>query len=413
MAEPGPVALGEAEVAVSSEPSPTEFRSQVQHFFDVVLPPVLAAADDERLARAKAYRAALFDAGLTGLGYDVDIGGQGLSPEHQRVWAETSSGRVPAEDSMFGLGVGMALPTIIEHGTAEMIQRFAVPTLRGDEVWCQLYSEPGSGSDLASLSTRAVLDGDEWVISGQKVWTSGAQHADLAILLARTDLDAPKHRGITMLVLPMKQPGVTVRPLRQITGDAEFNEVFLDEARAPGAWVVGSVNDGWRTAVALLAHERVQTGVASMANPGRERIVARIPIPYIQLEDLAREQGRLDDPTVRQKLAQLYIGEQIVGVLRKMGTHPSIGKLWRTKQGWAAAQLASELAFPGAPAWSADDDNSAYFAFHILNCRGMSMGGGTDEIQKNTLGERVLGLPREPTVDRDVPFRDLKVGTQR
>ncbi len=398
---------------MSEAPTPEAFRAQIQEFFKGTLPPLLDAAGDDRLGRAKAYRAALFDAGLAGLSYNPALGGQGYGDELTTVWAEESRGRVPPEEGLFGLGVGMALPTITEHGTDEMRERFTRSTLRGDEVWCQLYSEPGSGSDLASLSTRAILDGDEWVISGQKVWTSGAQHSDLAILLVRTDLDAPKHRGITMLVLPMKQPGVTVRPLRQITGDAEFNEVFLDEARAPAGWVVGDVNGGWRTAVALLAHERVQTGVASMSNPGRDRIVSRIPIPYVQLEDLARDRGRLDDPVVRQKLAELYSGEQIVGYLRKIGTHPSIGKLWRTRQGWSAAQLASELAFPGSPAWDPDDDESAYFAFHILNCRGMSMGGGTDEIQKNTLGERVLGLPREPAVDNNVPFRDLKVGTQR
>ncbi len=398
---------------MSEPPAPDEFRAQIETFFDETLPPILAAAGPSKLATAKAYRAALFDAGLAGLSYDPAFGGRGYPEELTTVWAEASRGRIPPEEGLFGLGIGMALPTIAEHGTDAMRERFTRPTLRGDEVWCQLYSEPGSGSDLASLSTRAVLDGDEWVVSGQKVWTSGAQHADLAILLARTDPDAPKHRGITMLVLPMNQTGVTVRPLRQMTGDAEFNEVFLDEARAPADWVVGDVNGGWRTAVALLAHERVQTGVASMANPGRDRIVSRVPIPYIQLEDLARSRGRLNDPLVRQQLAALYSGEKIVSFLRRSGTHPSIGKLWRTRQGWAAAQLASELAFPASPAWAAADDDSAYFAFHILNCRGMSLGGGTDEIQKNTLGERALGLPREPAVDADVPFRDLRVGTQR
>jgi len=297
-------------------------------------------------------------------------------------------------------------------------QRFLRPGLRGEEIWCQLYSEPGAGSDLASLATKAVRDGDEWVVSGQKVWTSGAHHADVAILLVRTDPDAPKHRGISMLIMPMKQPGVTVRPLRQMTGNAEFNEVFFDEARVPIDWVVGDVNDGWRMATALLAHERVQTGVASMGNAGKERLWSRVPIPVTQLIDLARERGRLDDPVVRQALTQLWINERIVAMLRARSASPgttlspSIGKLWRTIQGRAASELAATLAFPASPAWEEGDDDATFFAFQFLNSRGMSMGGGTDEIQRNTIGERVLGLAREPSVDRDVPFSELRTGTR-
>ena len=307
----------------------------------------------------------------------------------------------------------MAMPTIRDHGADELRARFLRPGLRGDEIWCQMYSEPGSGSDLAALTTRADLDGDEWIVSGQKVWTSGAQHSQFAILLARTDWDAPKHRGITMFVLPMEQPGVTVRPLVQMTGVSEFNEVFLDEARIPRGWVVGEVNGGWATAVALLGHERQQTGTGSMGGASTSRSKAgRSPIPVDQLIALAARAGRTSDPIVRQDLARLHSGERIVAWLGARGPHPSIGKLWRTRQGRAAADLAAVLAFPASPAWepdlgdarNADDD---YFAYHVLNCRGMSLGGGTDEIQRNTLGERALGLPREPGPDRDTPFREL------
>jgi alkylation response protein AidB-like acyl-CoA dehydrogenase len=312
----------------------------------------------------------------------------------------------------------MAMPTIRDYGSDELKARFLKPGLRGDEIWCQMYSEPGSGSDLASLATRAVLDGDEWVVSGQKVWTSGAHHSQFAILLARTDLDAPKHRGITMFVLPVEQDGVTVRPLVQMTGASEFNEVFLDEARIPRSWVVGELNGGWATAVALLAHERVQTGTASMSGASTQRSKAgRSPIPVAQLTELARRADRLGDPLVRQELARLHSGERIVAWLgARSGVHPSIGKLWRTAQGRAAADLAARLAFPASPAWETDVDHPErgdrnadddYFAYHILNCRGMSLGGGTDEIQRNTLGERALGLPREPGPDRNTPFRDL------
>lgn len=396
-----------------SAPPLNQFRSEVTTFFDEVLPGVLDGVTG-RLNRAKAWRAALFDHGLAGLNYPTEFGGRNLDAEYVRAYQDISRGRVPREDAAFGIGVGMAMPTVRDYGDDALKERFIRPGLRGDEIWCQMYSEPGSGSDLASLSTRAVLDGDEWIVSGQKVWTSGAQHSQFAILLARTDVDAPKHRGITMFVLPVEQEGVTVRPLIQMTGEAEFNEVFIDEARIPRDWVVGELNGGWATAVALLAHERVATGTASMSGSATQRSKAgRSPIPVAQLIELAERAERLGDPLVRQELARLHTGEKVVSWLgSRKGMHPSIGKLWRTKQGRAAADLAARLAFPGSPAWHPDmaDDRNVdddYFAYHILNCRGMSLGGGTDEIQRNTLGERALGLPREPGPDRDTPFRDL------
>jgi alkylation response protein AidB-like acyl-CoA dehydrogenase len=398
-------------------PTTAELRAELRSFFDEKLPGALDGVSGT-IERARAWRAALFDNGLAGLDYPVEVGGRGLGPEHLAVWREETRGRLPREEAVFGIGVGMALPTIRDYGRRDLQERFIRPGLRGDEIWCQMYSEPGSGSDLASLSTRAVRDGDEWVVTGQKVWTSGAQNSQFAILLARTDIDAPKHRGITMLILPVEQEGVTVRPLVQMTGASEFNEVFIDEARIPVDWVVGEVNGGWATAVALLAHERVQTGTGSMSGSADQRSKAgRSPIPVPQLIELARDGGRLDDPLVRQELARLHSGERIVGWLgARSGIHPSIGKLWRTRQGRAAADLAARLAFPASPAWGSDLDHPVdgerntsddYVAYHILNCRGMSLGGGTDEIQRNTLGERALGLPREPGPDRDTPFRDL------
>jgi len=393
-------------------PTLEEFQSEVTTFFDEVLPGVLDGVDGT-LGRAQAWRGALFDHGLAANDYPVEFGGRDLSAEHIQLYRNLTRGRVPREDAMFGIGVGMALPTIRDYGSDDLRQRFIKPGLRGDEIWCQMYSEPGSGSDLASLSTRAELDGDEWVVTGQKVWTSGAQNAQFAILLARTDPDAPKHRGITMFILPMDQDAITVRPLVQMTGESEFNEVFIDEAHIPKDWVVGEVNGGWATAVALLGHERLQTGAASMSGSATQRSKAgRSPIPVPQLIELARRAGRLDDPLVRQDLARLYSGEKVVSWIGPRNLHPSIGKLWRTKQGRAAAELAIRLAFPSAPAWGSDlsieaNEEDDYFQYHFLNARGMSLGGGTDEIQRNTLGERALGLPREPGPDRNTPFRDL------
>lgn len=393
--------------------SPEEFRGRVRTFFTETTPALLAQGGSE-IQRAQTWRAALFDAGLAGFGYEPKHCGHDHPAHYAAIYGAESRRRIPREDSIFGIGVGMALPTIRDHGSPELRDRFLRPGLRGEEIWCQMYSEPGAGSDLAALGTRAELDGDEWVVSGQKVWTSGAQHSEFAILLARTDPDAPKHAGITMLVLPVRQEGVEIRPLRQMTGETEFNEIFISEARLPGHWVVGEVNGGWSTAIALLAHERKQTGIASMQSSSNQRTKSgRVPIPVAQLIELASERGRLGDPVVRQDLARLATGEQIVNHLRQRGgTHPSVGKLWRTRQGRAAADLAGRLCFPAGPAWDTVDPPAGhghddYFSFHILNARGMSLGGGTDEIQRNTLGERVLGLPREPGPDRDTPFRDL------
>jgi len=386
----------------------TSLTDRINTFFGTTLPDVLGGVDG-RMQRAKVWRAALFDAGLAGIDYPTELGGQGLDDKAQALYTELSAGRIPPENAIFGIGIGMALPVVRDHGSEVLKAAVVRNGLRGDDIWCQLYSEPGAGSDLASLSTKATLDGDEWIVSGQKVWTSGADHSQQAILLARTDPNAPKHRGITMFVLPMEQQGIAVRPLRQMTGESEFNEVFIDEARIPKEWVVGDVNDGWRMAVALLAHERVQTGVASMTGaPGTRSRNGRVPIPVQDLIDLARNKGQLGNALVRQDLARLHTGAEIMRYLREQGTHPSIGKLWRTRQGRGGAELAGTLSFPAGPAWVEGSIDDAWFSFQILNCRGMSLGGGTDEIQRNTLGERALGLPREPSMDKNVPFRDLK-----
>lgn len=395
---------------------PAALRAYVRSFFDG-LPALLGDLPDseddgdatDRIALARRWRAALFDAGLAGFGYPAQFGGVGDRSDAHAIYRQESNGRTPTIDSVFGLGIAMCLPMVRDHGTDAMRERFLRPGLRGEEIWCQLYSEPNAGSDLASLATRAERDGDEWVITGQKVWTSGAQHADVAILLARTDLDVPKHRGVTMFVIPMRQAGVTVRPLRQMTGVAEFNEVFFDEARVPADWIVGDLNDGWRMATALLAHERVSTGTASVSgNRDDKRKVGRAPLPNKQLIELAQRYGRNTDPVVRQELARSYSGERIMRWLGDRRAHPSIGKLWRTRQGRHAADIAASLQFPGGIAWDATDGEADYWQYHVLNCRGMSLGGGTDEIQRNTLGERALGLPKEPVLDAEVPYRELR-----
>ncbi len=386
-----------------------EFRAEVRSFlreYDSRTPD----AGLSRLDRSRAFLAARFDAGLGALDYPVVDGGRGLDRHFVDVYRQEAAGRTSDDGgSGFGIGLDMCLPTIRDHGSVELRQRFLAPGLRGDEHWCQLYSEPGAGSDLAGLTTRAIRDGDEWVVTGQKVWTSGADRSDFGILLARTDWDVPKHAGVSMLVLPMRQPGVEVRALHQMTDVAHFNEVFMDEARVPAGWVVGEPGDGWKMAVALLSHERSSIGKGG----GRQ------PIPTDRLIDLARAGGRSDDPVVRQDLARLATGTRIIEWLNlRTGIHPSITKLWRTSQGRAAADVASGLAYPGGIAWDGarmgatepgpfTDPDGSHWAYGICDSRALSLGGGTDEVQKNTLGERVLGLPREPATDRGVPFSQV------
>ena len=394
---------------MTSHSAPTEtiddFRSRIVEFH-VGVPELLHGISDP-LERGKTYRRALCEAGLAAASYPTDIGGAGLPAEYEAAGREAVLDLLPGEDSMFTLGVSMAVPTIREYGSAELQRRFIPPALRGDEVWCQLYSEPGAGSDLAGMTTKAIRDGDEWIITGQKVWTSQAQNSDMAILLARTDFDLPKHRGITMFALPMNQRGVTVRPLVQMTGVAEFNEVFLDEARVPADWVIGEANGGWALAVALLGHERTSLGRGVTTDDAAKSKAGRSPLPVDGLTERARDFDRLDDPIIRQELAATATGEVLVPWGTQRGLHPSIGKLWRTIQGRQAAQLAHTIGGATAAAWEGGDTEADYWAYHVLNCRGMSLGGGTDEIQKNTLGERVLGLPREPGPDRNTPFKDL------
>ena len=364
------------------------------------------SSDGNSIQRARAYRAALADAGLAGLDIPRHLGGVGLdAPIAAAIQLEISE-QVPPEESVFGIGLNMAVPTILEFGSDDLQQRVIPPSLRGDVIWCQLYSEPGAGSDLAGLTTKAEQDGDEWVVTGQKVWTSGAQHADLGILIARTAPDLPKHSGISMFVIDMRQPGVTVRPLVQMTGVAEFNEVFLDEARVPARNIVGELNGGWSLAVRLLAHERTSLGRTFTPATGRSK-TGRQPLRHSQLHERAITLGRSDDPVIADLLTQVYIGEHLIEWNGERNLHPSIGKLWRTHQGRLAAQVAHLIGGPYASAWEKSDEDADYWAYHVLNCRGMSLGGGTDEIQRNTLGERALGLPREPSTDREMPFRDL------
>ncbi len=370
-----------------------QFEKDVEAFF-AALPAVLDAAGPNHRARLSAYRQLMVTHRMAGFGIPEEYGGRTDVPHASRRFQELAHGRLPKEESSLGIGLNMAVPIILQFGTEEQKKRFIPAALSAAEVWCQLYSEPEAGSDLASLRTTAVLDGDEWVVNGQKVWTSGAHLSEMGVLLARTG-DEPRNRGISMLLVPMKQPGVEVRPLRQMTGEAEFNEVFFTNARVPRDWVIGEVNDGWRAATGLLAHERSSLGKVGADEKREASGSAAVPFHY--LCDLAMDTSRNTDPLLRQDLARAYTGEKVMGWLGQRSVHPSVGKLWRTKQARFVASLAAQMSMSGAAAHVSGDKDSEFWMYHILNSPRMSLGGGTDEIQKNTIGERALGLPREPS----------------
>ncbi|MBK5222803.1 MAG: acyl-CoA dehydrogenase family protein [Acidimicrobiia bacterium] len=366
----------------------------------------------EELAATKAYQSALYDAGLAGLNWPTEYGGQGLPNRDVEIFNEESAAfEVPA--TVLTIGLGMCGPTVLEWGTEEVKERYVRPMLRADEIWCQLFSEPGAGSDVASLQMRAERDGDEYVLNGQKVWTSGAHYCDFGVVIARTDPAKPKHRGITMFIVDMRAPGVTIRPLIQITGGSNFNEVFFDDVRVHDSHRLGPENEGWRAAVAMLANERVAIG---SGGGGRGNALR----PYL---DAARARGLDKDPVIRQRLADLYIRQQVLGFIgqrtraaTKAGQAPgpegSIGKLYGALLSRRASDLGADIAGAGAQAWD-DERTDSRWAMAVVGAPGGAIAGGTNEVQRNIIGERVLGLPKEPQVDRDMPFRDLVVGTQR
>ena len=370
-----------------------DFAREVEAFFES-LPAVMAAAGPGSMDRVRALRGAMAKARLVGFGIPEEYGGRTDVENGDRRFQALSDGRMPREADTLGIGLNMALPIILQYGTEEQKKRFIATTLSAQEVWCQLYSEPEAGSDLASLRTTAVLDGDEWVVNGQKVWTSGAMNSEMGVLLARTG-DAPRNRGISMLLIPMKQPGVEVRPLRQMTGAAEFNEVFFTNARVPRDWVIGEVNDGWRAATGLLAHERSSLGNVGADDKREASGHAAVPLHY--LRDLAERTGYNTDPLMRQDLARAYTGEKLMGWVARRKVFPSVGKLWRTKQSRFVSETAARMTLNSALAQEIDDKDGDFWRYFILNAPRMSIGGGTDEIQKNTIGERALGLPREPS----------------
>jgi len=377
----------------------------------------------------KAWQRTLYDVGYVGMGWPREYGGQDARPMEQAIVAEEMArGDVPG--AVNSLALGLIGPTLIVHGTDEQKQRYVQRMLTADDIWCQLYSEPDSGSDLASLKTRAVLeafeDGERWMINGQKVWTSLAHLAKWGMLLARTNPDVPKHRGLSYFVVDMQAPGVEVRPLVQITGDAEFNEVFFDNVRIPDSMRVGQEGDGWRVAITTLMNERVSlSGAGSVSGD----TVGGSPFSRL----LVRHRGTTD-PIARQRLSQAYIESRLIRLNNEraaakrrsggeVGPEGSITKLMSAEFNQRLQKLALDLegvggiawegeapprgAHRGRPTWLAEGDDRATLARGFLRAQANTIEGGTSDIMRNILGERVLGLPKDPDVSRDVAWKDV------
>jgi alkylation response protein AidB-like acyl-CoA dehydrogenase len=355
------------------------------------------------IRRAKAWQRALYDGGWAGVTWPKQYGGRGATSIQAAIFGQ-EQGKFDVSPGVFAVGIGMVGPTIIAHGTDGQKERFLDPMLRGEEVWCQLFSEPGAGSDLAGLGTRAVRDGDEFVVNGQKVWNSGAHYSDWGILLARTDPSAPKHRGITYFLVDMRTPGVDVRPLRQITGQAHFNEVFLSDVRIPVANVLGAVNDGWRVAIRTLANWRGVMGGGGVWGWRDVRV-------------LARESGAGRDPVLRQELAAAFTRFELTRFLgyraqtalsqgKAPGPEVSIMKLFHSQSLARTGDLVMAMQGVAATLAAPDAPRDGFWLSMFLNQWASRIGGGTDQVQRNIIGERVLGLPKEPSTDRDRPWNE-------
>jgi alkylation response protein AidB-like acyl-CoA dehydrogenase len=360
--------------------------------------------EQRKVDAAKAWRGKLFDAGFGWITGPVEYGGRGLGAPYQRAWLEEASSFRTGDETPFTIGLGMVAPTILAHAVEETRRAYLRSLWRGDVIACQLFSEPVAGSDLAGIQTRAERDGDEWVLTGQKVWTSGAQFSDIGEIITRTSPDKPKHKGLTIFLVDMHAPGVEVRPLRQMTGGASFNEVFFEEVRVPDSHRLGDVDEGWSVALTTLMNERMSIGTG-MGSGGGTAMGS-----FTRLVAMAKHFGTHRDPVVRQKLADLYAHttasrwNNLRGLARiKAGQTPgpemSIAKLAGTLNGLRTSALLSDLLGPRLVADSGEWGTFAWSEL-VLGIPGARIAGGTDEVMRNILGERVLGLPKDPSHPR-------------
>ncbi len=353
--------------------------------------------EQAEITTAKAWKATEFDAGFGWITGPEEYGGRALTSAHERAYREVAADYATPNQTMFGIGLGMVAPTILAHGLPEVRERYLQSMYRGDLVGCQLFSEPVAGSDLAGIQTKAERDGDEWILTGQKVWTSGAHYSDIGEIITRTSPDKPKHKGLTMFLVDMHAPGVDIRPLRQMTGGASFNEVFFEEVRVPADHMLGDLDEGWTVALTTLMNERAAIGGGG-AGIGT--------VSFTRFREMVRHYGLDDNPIVRQRLADIYVNQQVSRFtnLRAMakiragqlpGPEMSIAKLAMTMNMTRIADMLSEVLGPRLIADSGEWGTYAWSEF-VQGIPGMRIAGGTDEVMRNIVGERVLGLPKEP-----------------
>ena len=361
------------------------------------------------LEEAKAFQRKKWDAGFAGITWPAEWHGQGGTPIQQMIYDQEEA-RYKTAVNAIGLQLGICIPTICRWGTQAQRDRFAPPALRGEEVWCQFYSEPAGGSDLGALRTRAVRDGDDWVINGQKIWTSFAHKADWGVLLARSDPEKSKHDGLTFFYLSTSTPGVEIRQIKQMSGARHFNETFFRDVRIPDSQRLGPVDGGWKVAISLLMGER--NAIADDFGPAFQEL-HRLAV------DLDLDNGRaIDDPAVRQRLAEFYVKAQGLRFTRYRimtalargetpGPEASIGKLVAASMIQDAAAYGLDLMDMAGVATGSDMPLDGIFELSFLDSPAFRIAGGTDEILRNTIGERVLGLPQEVRVDKGVPFKSI------
>jgi alkylation response protein AidB-like acyl-CoA dehydrogenase len=405
---------------IEDTPQRASFRAEFRQWLTGALPDgwteAVESGDDDRLAAVReGWDLGAWQRTIGGSGYGAPLwpkeyGGLSGEPWMQGiVREELGRHRLPTV-SVNILGVGLAGPTIVEHGTPEQKQRYLAKILTAEEIWCQLFSEPGAGSDLASVSARAVRDGDEWIVNGQKVWTSLAHAAHFGMLLVRTDPDLPKHDGLTYFIVDMKAPGVDVRPLRQASGSAEFNEVFFTDVRIPDVNRVGEVGDGWRVARTTLMNERV-----TLAGVSLDRVAFLGGVrkdPWRSFLDTIPDRT---SPVLRQRLAQLYIDQEVKEVTafraaaaRAAGKQPGpeggVSKVFNAELNQRRSEAAIDAAGLGGVAWMPGDAAAEARAYTFLRARANTIEGGTSEILRNQIAERMLGLPREPDAERGLAW---------
>jgi alkylation response protein AidB-like acyl-CoA dehydrogenase len=375
--------------------------------FDEVIQPDVEGASIP-LAESKDFQKRLWDAGYAAITWSREYGGQGLGVAEQMAFNEIAAD-FSLPTAPFAIGLGMPAPTILELGTEEQKRRYLPPMAAGEEIWCQLFSEPDGGSDVASLQTSAKRTESGWRINGQKVWTSGAQHSDFGAILARTDPTVPKHDGITMFIVDMHHPGVTVRPLVVASGIAPFNEVFFDDVDIPADAVIGEVDKGWQAAIVMLRNERVALGAVVRARAN--------PLAFDALRDLAASSGARAVDGTRERLAELYAREVAIGAYgrllheeslagREIGARGSVAKLAGAEYQLWASDVAQDVIGEDLALGSTAADR---VRMAVVSSPGRATAGGTNEIQRNIIGERILGLPKDQGVDKKIPFNQLRL----